>query len=763
VPDLANIPEVDGRYAIEREIGHGGMGRVFSARDVKLDREVAVKILTGGVHSAEQLRRFEQEARTAGSLDHPNVLVVHDVGATEKGPYIVTELLRGATLRERMRGKPLQHGKAIDYALQLAQGLRAAHHKGIVHRDLKPENLFITHEGRLKILDFGIAKLVERPDPKPITDETIVGTVAYMSPEQVRGQRADTRSDIFAFGSILYEMLSGHRAFDVAGEIATGAAIIIDDPPPLPADVPRGLEGIVWRCLEKDPKDRFQSADDLLVELSGQHAGRPRRIWLVLSLVAVAGALLAAVFGGLMPRRLPVDRSSIAVLPFVNLSGDQDNEYFSEGIAEELINALANVEGLRVASRTSSFAFKGKKASVAEIGQQLSVGTVVEGSVRRDGNRLRVAAQLIDVADGFHVWSNIYDRESKNVLSVEDELAHSIAQALRPSLAQAATPLLRATTASTEAHDLYLRARYFWNDRTEPALTRAIALYKRAVELDPTYARAHAGLADSYILFRNYAPKIDPRELMAKAKLHARKALEADDTLAEAHTSLGLIAEFEFDWKTSEREHRRSIEMKPDYARAHHWYGLLLRDLGRFAESDAEFARALQLEPTSKPIIIVSALNSYYRRDFDRAIERLNGLLEIGADAPTVHAVLSASYMEKAHYAEAVATIDKAIGADGDTGWLGVRGFVHARAGDRAGAMAVLAGLEKRAQREFVPPASLAMIHSGLGDKERAFALLDDAYAAGDGTLMALKVEPLWDSLRPDPRFESLLARLKFE
>jgi serine/threonine-protein kinase len=762
VPDPAKIPELDGRYAIEREIGHGGMGRVFSARDVKLDREVAVKILPAGVHSAEQLRRFELEARTAGSLDHPNVLVVHDVGATEKGPYIVTELLRGATLRERMRGKPLQPGKAIDYALQLAQGLRAAHRKGIVHRDLKPENLFITHEGRLKILDFGIAKLVERTDPKPITDETIVGTVAYMSPEQVRGQPADTRSDIFAFGSILYEMLSGRRAFDVEGEIATGAAIIIDDPPPLPADVPRGLERIVWRCLEKDPKDRFQSADDLVVELSGHHEGRPRRIWLVLSAVALAGAVLAAIFGGLRPRRLPVDRSSIAVLPFVNLSGDQDNEYFSEGIAEELINALANVEGLRVASRTSSFAFKGKKASVAEIGQQLKVGTVVEGSVRRDGNRLRVAAQLIDAADGFHVWSNIYDRELKNVLSVEDELAHSIAQALRPSLAQA-TPLVRATTASTEAHDVYLKARYFWNERTEPALTKAIALYTRAIELDPAYARAHAGLADSYILFRNYAPKTDPRELMSKAKLHARKALEADDTLAETHASLGFIAEFEFDWKTSEGEYRRSIEMKPDYARAHHWYGLLLRDLGRFAESDAEFARALQLEPTSRPIIIVSALNSYYRRDFDRAIERLNGLLEIGADAPTVHALLSASHMEKGHYAQAVAIIDKAIGADGDIGWLGVRGFVHARAGDRAGAMSVLAGLEKRAQREFVPPASLAMIHAGLGDNERAFALLDHAYEVGDGMLMALKVEPLWDSLRPDPRFESLLARLKFE
>jgi Tfp pilus assembly protein PilF len=415
-----------------------------------------------------------------------------------------------------------------------------------------------------------------------------------------------------------------------------------------------------------------------------------------------------------------------------------------------------------LASRPSSFAFKGKKVSVGEIGQQLKVGTVVEGSVRRDGNRLRVAAQLIDAADGFHVWSKIYDRESSNVLSVEDELAHSIAQALRPSLAQA-TPLVRATTASTEAHDLYLKARYFWNDRTEPALTRAIALYQRAIELDPAYARAHAGLADSYILFRNYAPKTDPRELMTKAKLHARKALEADDTLAEAHASLGFIAEFEFDWKTSEREYRRSIEMKPDYARAHHWYGLLLRDLGRFAESDAEFARALQLEPTSKPIIIASALNSYFRRDFDRAIERFNGLLEIGADPPTVHALLSASQMEKGHYAEAVAIIDKAIGADGDTGWLGVRGFVHARAGDRAGAMAVLAGLEKRAQIEYVPPASLAMIHAGLGDKERAFALLDRAYEVGDGMLMALKVEPLWDGLRPDPRFESLLARLRFE
>jgi TolB-like protein/Tfp pilus assembly protein PilF len=766
VPDSASVRGLGGRYSIERAIGEGGMGRVFAARDLKLDRNVAIKLLQTGAHSDEALRRFEEEARAAGSLQHPNVLIVHDIGACEDGPYIVSELLQGATLRERMHGKALPVGKAVDYALQLAQGLRAAHGKGVIHRDLKPENLFVTHEGRLKILDFGIAKLGERRDlPRRTTDEgAILGTVAYMSPEQIRGQRADARSDIFAFGSILHEMLSGRRAFERESQMETGAAILNDEPAELPAQVPAPLQGIVWRCLEKDPKDRFQSAADLAVELSAYGGVRVRRGRL--AIFAVAATLAAAGIFLLKDRPLPVvaaERSSIAVLPFANLSSDSENEYFSDGITEELINALANVDGVRVASRTSSFAFKGKRISAGEIGQQLKVASLLEGSVRREGNQLRVFAQLIDTNNGFHVWSKSYDRELKNVLAVEDELAQSIAQALRPSL-KVTKPLVRHTTASTEAHDLYLRARYFWNDRTEPGLRKAIALYHQAIGVDPDYALANAALADSYMLLRNYAPADDPGKLLSKAKLYAEKAVEADDMLAEAHTSLASIAEADFDWKTAEREHRRAIELKPDYARAHHWYGLLLRDLGRFDEADKELARALQLDPASMPIRIIIAANRYFRRDYDQAIDQLTKLRELAVDQPIVPLLLAATYLHKGRNADAVATVDETVSQnDGNSGWLSIRGYIHARAGDRTEALRVLAELEQRGQREFVARADLALIHSGLGNVDKSFALLNDAHARREPTLASLKVDPLWDSLRSDPRFRRLLSRANFE
>jgi serine/threonine protein kinase/tetratricopeptide (TPR) repeat protein len=765
MPELVQVRGLGGRYEIEREVGRGGMGRVFEARDLKLDRQVAIKFLPPGVHGEEALQRFETEARAAGSLEHPNVLVVHDVGASEEGPYIVSELLRGGTLRERMGGKPLPVAKAVDYAIQLVQGLRAAHAKGVVHRDLKPENLFITHEGRLKILDFGIAKLIEREDATvgSTAEGAFLGTVAYMSPEQVRGLRAEPRSDLFAVGSILYEMLSGRRAFEGRSSTEVGYKIVNDHPPDLPAQVPRTLQRIVSRCLEKNPNDRYQSAADLVVDLSGVAAQPPRH----LRLVALLGAAILITLAFPLVKRWvahpAVEHKSIAVLPFVNLSPDKDNEYFSDGITEDLINALANVEGLRVISSTSSFAFKGKKASVADIGRQLNVSTLLEGSVRREGHSMRVVAQLIDVTNGFHLWSKTYDRELKSVLSVEDELAHSIAEALRPSLALGSAPLVRHGTTSTEAHDLYMRARYFWNDRTEPGLRKAIALYNRAIALDSGYALAYAGLADAYMLLRDYSQD-DPAELLSMAKMYAERALQLDDTVAESHTSLALIAEARFDWKTADKEYRRAIELRPDYARAHHWYGLLLRSQGQFHESEEELRRALQLEPNSTPVLITSAVSPYFQRNYDLAIERLNPLRDLAEATPVVPILLATIFTQMGRYPEAVAIADKVIGpSDADSGWLGIRGYVHARAGDRKEALRILADLDERSRHQYVAPTNLALIHAGLGDKDRAFALLDTAVAVRDASLASLKVDPLWDALRPDARFTRLLSRMNFD
>jgi serine/threonine protein kinase/tetratricopeptide (TPR) repeat protein len=765
MPELLPVRGLGGRYEIEREVGRGGMGRVFEARDLKLDRHVAIKFLTPGVHGEEALQRFETEARAAGSLEHPNVLVVHDVGVSEEGPYIVSELLRGGTLRERMGGKPVPAAKAVDYAIQLVQGLRAAHAKGVVHRDLKPENLFITHDGRLKILDFGIAKLIEREEATvPSTGEgAFVGTVAYMSPEQVRGLRADPRSDLFAVGSILYEMLSGHRAFEGKSPMEVGYKIVNDHPPDLPAHVPRPLQRVVSRCLEKNPDDRYPSAADLVVDLSGIAAPQPRHLRLIPVLAAAIVITVAFPFVRDRLTHPAVDRGSIAVLPFVNLSPDKDNEYFSDGVTEDLINALANVEGLRVSSSTSSFAFKGKKASVAEIGRQLNVTTLLEGSVRREGHSMRVVAQLIDVANGFHLWSKTYDRELKNILSVEDELAHSIAEALRPSLVLGATSLVRHQTTSTEAHDLYLRARHFWNDRTEPGLRKAIALYNRAIGLDAGYALAYAGLADAYMLLRDYSQD-DPTELLSLAKMYAERALQADDTIAEAHTSLAFIAEARFEWKTAEQQYRRAIELRPDYARAHHWYGLLLRNQGRFPESETELRSALQLEPNSTPVLFASAISPWFQHDYGQAIERLTPLGNLSELTAVVPIALATIYTQMGRYPEAVAAVDKVVGpSDADSGWLGIRGYVHARAGDRKEALRILADLDERSRRQYVAPTNLALIHAGLGDKDRAFALLDTAVAVRDASLTSLKVDPLWDTLRPDARFTKLLGRMNLD
>src|SRR5438132_2896164 len=420
VPSMPGV--IAGRYSIDRELGRGAMGRVFAAHDAKLDRDVAIKVLAPGARGEEELRRFEQEARAAGSLNHPNVVAVYDIGVHGGEPYIVSELLEGAPLRERLGGKPLPAALVIDLASQLAEGLAAAHDKGVIHRDLKPENLFVTRGGRLKILDFGIAKLTRAAPSVPQTDTgTVMGTVGYMSPEQVRGEHVDARSDLFSFGCILYEMLAGRAPFDRPSSMETGSAILHDEPP---QTVPRELDPVLRRCLEKDPARRYPSAHELLLALARvRPPAAPRWRW-------IAGAMALAVLiaaGLLVPRlRAAMDAKgarSIAVLPFVNMSSDKENEYFSDGITEELINALANVEGLRVASRTAVFAIKGQNLDVPKLGARLNADTLLEGSVRREGSTLRVTAQLINVSDGYHLWSQSYDRELKSVFAVEDEIA----------------------------------------------------------------------------------------------------------------------------------------------------------------------------------------------------------------------------------------------------------------------------------------------------------------------------------------------------
>jgi len=458
------------------------------------------------------------------------------------------------------------------------------------------------------------------------------------------------------------------------------------------------------------------------------------------------------------------ERKSVAVLPFVNMSSDKENEYFSDGMTEELINALSNVNGLRVASRTSAFAFKGKDVDIRQIGEKLNVGAVLEGSVRREGHQLRISAQLVNVADGYHLWSNAYDRELKNVFALEEELARSIAQALKPKLVQSeSAPLVKPATANLAAHDLYLKGRYFWNKRTKEALTKAIGYFQQAVEQDPSYALAYVGLADSTALLPNYG-SVSPADALPKARQAALRALELDGTLAEAHEVLGLITQLDYEWSAAEHEFRRAIDLRPEYATAHHRYGLLLSFTGRLEDGRAEIERARQLDPTSLIINAAVALTLINARESDLAIEQSKKTLELDPSFWLARTTLALAYIGQSRYAEAVAELEK-LGSPSAlaSSYTGFVGYAYAVSGRRAEALRVLAELEERAKREYVSPSARALIYMGLGDKDQAFVWLEKGYAERDWRLGELKVSPLFDSLRSDPRFTRLLKQVHLE
>jgi len=765
-------PRIEERYSVVREVGRGGMGRVFEARDRKLGRQVAIKLLAAAAHSEDRLRRFEQEARAAGSLDHPNILAVHDIGTCESGPYIVSELLVGGTLRQHLRERPLPLQKAVDYAGQLARGLSAAHGKGIVHRDIKPENLFITNEGSLKILDFGIAKLVPRETgptldldqalPPPSTDTgAIIGTVGYMSPEQVRGEHVDHRSDLFSFGVILFEMLAGSTPFARRSAVETGYAILNDAPPPLPGDTPSALDGLVRRCLAKRPGDRFQSARELIDGLAGAAgppAASPRRSSRRALAVGAAIAVIALAIGAWRLR--PVVRRpppSVAVLPLVNMSSDKESEYFSDGITEELINALANVPGLRVASRTAVFAMRGKKLGIREIASELKVGALVEGTIRRDGNTVRVTVQLIDVADGYHLWSKTYAIERKSIFAVEDEIARSVAGALQQTLVG-----VKPATADPEAHDLYLRGLHLWNQRTGEASRKARVHFEEAIRRDPRYALAHAGLANALMALVWVGQPHTP-ETVAPARRAAERALELDPQLAEAQASIGLTAYFLSDWPEALARFRRAVQLNPNYAMAHKWIGNVLLFTGHLPEAGAAFERALQADPTS---LVANANLGHQKligRDYAGAVEQFQKTLRLDPGFDMARLGLLTAYAWQGRYADALAEIDKLSSLPGSE-LQPDRAKVLALAGRRAEALSIARELEARSGHERVSDFELATVWIALGDNEKAFAALQSACARhellGDNSM---KVARLYDPLRSDPRFDELLrcAKLK--
>src|SRR5438128_9112855 len=593
-----------GRYEIRAKIGEGGMGEVYRARDTQLGRDVAVKVLPSTYSVDEhRLSRFEQEASAASALNHPNILIVHDIGSHEGSPYVVSELLEGETLRKRISGAPLAQRRAIDYALQIAHGLAAAHEKGIVHRDLKPDNIFITKDGRVKILDFGIAKLTQREGSRSQTDiptrrvntdpGVVMGTVGYMSPEQVRGQAVDHRSDIFAFGAILYEMLSGRRAFHGESPADTMSAILKEDPPDLSdtnQNVSPALERLVNHCLEKNPEARFHSASDLAFALEtadakltvsspGLSTASPsssaeyivtgikrHKISVLLGLLVLAIAI-AGLASYLHVRNSEIAIESIAVLPFANQNHDPDTEYLSDGLTESIINSLTQLSNLRVIPRNSVFRFQGKDADPVTAGNELGVRAVLTGRILQRGDNLIVSAELVDVRDNKQLWGEQYNRKTADALAVQQEIAQVISARLQPKLSgEEQRQVAKRETTNPEAYQLYLKGRYYLEKRTKEGTNKAIEYFQQAIDRDPNYGRAFARLADSYMLFVVAIPRssFPPKETFPKAKAAAMRALQIDDQLAEAHTSLAQIKVlYERDWAGAEREFKRAFVVNP--------------------------------------------------------------------------------------------------------------------------------------------------------------------------------------------------------
>ena len=743
-----------GPYEILSPLGAGGMGEVYRARDTRLSREVAVKVLPGHLQSnADALARFEHEARAVAALSHPNILAIHDVGREGAVAYLVTELLDGESLRERLAAAAVPPRKAIEYAQQMARGLAAAHDRGMVHRDLKPENIFLTRDGLVKILDFGLARrlpgspVLEAESPTAGTGSgVILGTVGYMSPEQVRGKSVDHRSDLFALGAVLFEMLTGKRAFQGESAPETMVAILQDDPPPAPSGraIPPEISAILAHCLEKSPEDRFQSARDLAFALQAAERGSgPSRS-------GESGAVPA-------PERL---EASIAVLPFRNMSPDRDAEYFSDGMTEEIINALTGIPALRVAARTSSFAYKGKDTDVRQIAHEIGVGCVLEGSVRQVGQRLRVTAQLIDVATGYHVWSERYDREMQDVFAVQDEIARAIAEKLQVQLAGGAgAPVVAPATKDLAAYDAFLKGRYDWNLRRMPS---AVAQFQSAVDRDPDYAAAHLALADSYAIWGFYGG-IPCWEAYARARTATESAERIAPDSAGIHLSYGIIDHY-YGWDTAreERELKRAAELEPRSAQPYFWLSLCWSVADRFEEGLEAARQAVALEPYSGNAHAVLGWAFAGTRRFAEAVPVLEKAVALEPDGAFPRWSLGLAQLFAGAVEDAVATFERAVEATGreHTFQLGMLSGSLAAAGRSAEAGRVLDEMKEKALRSYVPPFDLAIALTALGRREEALSAVERAYDERNGLLWARLHMPMLDALRGEPRFADVAKRL---
>jgi serine/threonine protein kinase/tetratricopeptide (TPR) repeat protein len=777
-------------YRIVSQLGAGGMGEVYLAEDTQLGRRVAIKFLSPELVADERAnKRLFKEARAAATLDHPNICSIYEVGEADGRSFIAMQYIEGETLDARIKGKPLELKDSLSIASQVADGLAEAHAHGIIHRDIKPANIMITARGQVKVMDFGLAKLIQHSEVVQSEAETeallstpgaIIGTVPYMSPEQVRGQPVDARSDIFSFGVLLYEILSGQQPFVAESATATASAILTREPPPLArysSDVPGELQRIVRKCMEKDRERRYQTARDLAIDLHNlARIGDSAIEAVAQSLVApghsvrsavvavLAFALIAAVAIGIYySPRSGHTINSIAVLPFANIGGNPDVEYLSDGITESLIDSLSQLPNLKVMSRNSVFHYKGREIDARHVGRELNVQAVLTGRVVQRSDGLSISIELVDARDSTHLWGEQYNRKLTDILQVQDEITNEITGKLQPRLSgEEKKRLTKRYTENAEAYQLYLKGRYAWNKRSEEWVKKGIAYFNQAIEVDRNYALAFAGLADSYNVLGilDYLPA---KEAYPKARAAAAKALEIDDALAEAHTSLARVKQdYEWDWRGAEQEYKRAIALNSNYPTAHHWFDILLSVMGRHAEALAEAKRAQELDPLS--IIINSNIGwvLFNMGQVDQAIEQERKALELDPNFVFALDRLARFYEFKGMYGEAVANYLKARTLSG-AGPEAVAALkeAYAASGIKGYWRRRVQQLKIQAQQGYVSRYSIAEAHVRLGEKDQALEWLKRGYEEHEN-IAYLKVDPMLGSLRLDPRFQDLLRRAGF-
>jgi eukaryotic-like serine/threonine-protein kinase len=787
------IGQTISHYRILEQLGAGGMGVVYKAHDSRLDRALALKLLPENIAQQPQaLERFHREARAASALNHPGICTIYDIGEQDGRAFIAMEFIDGETLRNHIHGKALPGEEVLTFGIQIAEALGAAHAEGIIHRDIKPTNIFITKRGNAKVLDFGLAKLVPKgiaggdsdsgrePGESTSIVGIISGTPSYMSPEQIRGDELDARTDIFSLGLVMYEMATGRQAFGGGTGGAIIEAVLTRSPVPvrnINPEIPASLEAIIDKALRKDRDQRYQSATDIVAALellqreidsgpiSREESTRP-------VLTSTAGPSSSATNPGPSTstqqtgafRRPRVSKviGSLAVLPFENVSRDPENEYLSDGIAGSLINNLATVPKLRVMAQSTVFRYKGREIDPQAVGRELNVRAVLTGRVMQSGGALRIGTELVDVATGSQLWGALFDRKPGDIFVIQDEISNEIAAKLRLQLTRAEKKRLsRRHTEDAEAYRLYLQGRHHWNRWTEEGFYKAIGYFQQAVEKDPSYALAYTGVAESFVLlgWNSYLP---PKDAFPKGKAAAMIALRLTPDLGEAHTPLAAsLWLHDWQWPEAQAEFQHGLKLNPTYPTANHWYAEYTMTMGRQADSIAKMRNSQELDPLSLIINVAIGWATYMARRYDEAIEQLLRTVELDPNYPVTYWILGLLYRITGRYDLAITAGEKGVNLSGGSPLMrAALAHTYGKAGRVAEARHVLDDLTELAKLKYVAPHFLAGIHIGLEDNDRAMEYLEKSWDERCHWLIYLHIDPSMDDLRSDPRFQDLLKRV---